>query len=56
VNLVRIESRPRREGLGAYMFFVDLEGREDDAAVAEAVSGLAAQAAEVGVLGSYPAA
>ena len=28
VNLTRIESRPRRRGLGTYMFFVDLDGRE----------------------------
>ena len=27
VNLTRIESRPRRRGLGSYMFFVDLDGR-----------------------------
>ncbi len=30
VNLTRIESRPRRQGLGSYMFFVDMEGRVDD--------------------------
>ena len=26
INLTKIESRPRRERLGHYMFFVDLEG------------------------------
>ena len=26
VNLTRIESRPRRRGLGRYMFFIDLDG------------------------------
>ena len=30
VNLTRIESRPRRQGLGSYMFFVDLDGRVGD--------------------------
>src|ERR1700744_1608604 len=30
VNLTRSESRPRRSGLGSYMFFVDLEGRASD--------------------------
>ena len=30
VNLTRIESRPRKQGLGRYMFFVDMEGHEDD--------------------------
>ena len=28
VNLTRIESRPRKQGLGSYMFFVDIEGHE----------------------------
>ena len=28
VNLTMIESRPRKQGLGHYMFFADLEGRE----------------------------
>ena len=30
VNMTRIESRPRKQGLGRYMFFVDVEGRDDD--------------------------
>ena len=56
VNLTRIESRPRREGLGAYMFFVDLDGRAGEPAVAEAIEALRAHAAAVRVLGSFPAA
>jgi prephenate dehydratase len=56
VNLTRIESRPRRLGLGHYMFFADLGGAEADAPVAEAVEALRAQAEIVKVLGSYPAA
>jgi prephenate dehydratase len=56
VNLTRIESRPRREGLGSYMFFVDLDGRGDDPAVAEAIAALRAHAAAVRVLGSFPTA
>jgi prephenate dehydratase len=56
VNLTRIESRPRKEGLGRYMFFLDLEGRESDGPVAGAIAGLRAQADTVRVLGSYPAA
>ncbi len=54
VNLTRIESRPLRQGLGRYMFFVDLEGREDDDAVAEAIDGLRGKAESVRILGSYP--
>lgn len=56
VNMTRIESRPLREGLGSYMFFVDLDGRESDPAVAEALSGLRARAGELRTLGSFPAA
>jgi prephenate dehydratase len=54
VNLTRIESRPLRRGLGRYMFFVDLEGREDDPAVAEAIAGMRGKAESVRTLGSYP--
>jgi len=54
VNLVRIESRPLRQGLGRYMFFCDLEGRESDPTVAEAIAALRTKAASVRILGSYP--
>jgi prephenate dehydratase len=56
VNLTKIESRPRKQGLGRYMFFVDLEGRESDESVAVALDGLRASTETVRVLGSYPAA
>jgi prephenate dehydratase len=56
VNLTRIESRPRRQRLGEYMFFLDLDGHMDDPAVADAVDGLRAHADVVRVLGSFPAA
>ena len=54
INLTRIESRPLRQGLGQYMFFCDLEGKEDDPAVAEAIAALRTKAASVRILGSYP--
>ena len=56
VNLTRIESRPRRSGLGRYMFFIDLEGAADEDAVAEAIEALRSKAESVRVLGSYPVA
>ena len=56
VNLTRIESRPRRDRRGSYLFFVDLDGRAADPAVARAVEGLRAHTADVRVLGSFPAA
>lgn len=56
VNLTRIESRPRRMGLGHYMFFADLDGRADAEPVAEALGALDAHCEELRVLGTYPAA
>jgi len=56
VNLTRIESRPRRDALGSYVFFADLEGDNSDAAVGEALDRVAAKADSVILLGSYPAA
>jgi prephenate dehydratase len=56
VNLTRIESRPLRQRLGEYMFFLDLEGAVDDAEVSAAVTGLRSHADVVRVLGSFPAA
>jgi prephenate dehydratase len=56
VNLTRIESRPRRQRLGEYMFFLDFDGDLDDPAVAGAVDALRGHADVVRVLGSFPAA
>jgi prephenate dehydratase len=57
INLTKIESRPRRERLGHYMFFVDLDGAlggEGD--VSDAIAEVRECCEEVRVLGSYPAA
>jgi prephenate dehydratase len=54
INLSRIESRPLRQGLGRYMFFCDLEGKEDDSTVAEAIEQLRGKADSVRILGTYP--
>jgi prephenate dehydratase len=56
INLTRIESRPRRVGLGHYMFFADLEGGADEPQVADALAALGARVEELRVLGSYPSA
>jgi prephenate dehydratase len=56
VNLTRIESRPRKQGLGRYMFFCDLEGRESDPHVRDALGALRDHVETLRVLGSYPAA
>ncbi len=56
INLTKIESRPRRERPFEYLFFVDLEGHHEDEVVAEALDAVAARAAFLKVLGSYPRA
>jgi prephenate dehydratase len=56
VNLTRIESRPLRAGLGQYMFFADLDGRDSDAPVLDALSGLRSRVNVLRTLGSFPAA
>jgi len=53
INLSRIESRPMRQELGRYMFFVDLEGRLEDDGVAGAIAALRTKAESVRILGSY---
>lgn len=53
VNLTRIESRPRRTGLGHYFFFVDLQGAIGSGRVDEALDAVGAHVQELRVLGSY---
>jgi prephenate dehydratase len=56
INLTKIESRPRRQRLGSYMFFADVVGGAEDRPVAEAIAGVRAMCEEVRVLGSYRSA
>ena len=59
VSMTRFESRPAR-GMGGgkweYIFYVDIEGHREDAAVAAALTELAGKASFVKILGSYPVA
>jgi prephenate dehydratase len=56
VNLSKIESRPLKQGLGRYMFFADLEGREIDPAVVAVLETVRRKVGTLRVLGSYPMA
>lgn len=56
VNLSKIESRPLKQGLGRYIFFIDIEGSGEDPDVAGALEAIGGQVDTVRVLGSYPAA
>jgi chorismate mutase/prephenate dehydratase len=59
VSMSKFESRPAR-GLGAsewkYVFYVDMEGHQQDAAVAAALGEMQANAGFLKILGSYPVA
>jgi prephenate dehydratase len=55
INLARIESRPAKKHLGEYLFFIDLEGHRAEPLVSEAIASVAGRAAEVKIIGSYPA-
>ncbi|MBF0097205.1 MAG: prephenate dehydratase [Magnetococcales bacterium] len=55
LNLTRIESRPSMKRAWDYLFFIDLEGHQEDLAVAAALAELAAApGVMVKILGSYP--
>jgi len=55
INLVKLESRPTKRGLGDYCFLIDLEGHVDDELVADCLRDLQSKH-DVKFLGSYPAA
>ncbi|MQC48451.1 MAG: prephenate dehydratase [Chloroflexi bacterium] len=54
LNMTRIESRPTRRQLGTYIFFVDVQGHQDDLAVVEVLTDARAITHWLRVLGSYP--
>ncbi len=54
LSLTKIESRPSRRKAWEYVFFVDVEGHCEDAALIEAVTDLRQHCTFVKSLGSYP--
>jgi chorismate mutase / prephenate dehydratase len=56
VSMTKFESRPSKQGLWDYVFFVDIEGHQTDAKVKAALQECSARASMLKVLGSYPAA
>ncbi|MEV4419656.1 prephenate dehydratase [Patulibacter sp. NPDC049589] len=54
VNMTAIKSRPTKELLGEYVFFVEVEGHLHDARVRDATLGLLSRSVDVRFLGSYP--
>lgn len=56
VSMTRLESRPARQALWEYVYYVDLEGHRQTEGVAVALKELSDRAAFLKVLGSYPVA
>jgi prephenate dehydratase len=54
INMTKIESRPTKDGLGSYYFFVDIEGHVNDQKLAYCLSLMKENVSNLKVLGSYP--
>ena len=54
VNLTMLQSRPTKQALGDYMFFIDLEGEITSPHIQTALNCLRLKLREVKVLGCYP--
>lgn len=56
INLTRIESRPSKQKLGEYVFFIDVEGYVFSAPIQEVLWSLKKNKVSTKLLGSYPKA
>jgi prephenate dehydratase len=56
INLTKLESRPTKERLGEYCFFIDMEGHGGEPPVSHALDSLRTKVLDVRALGSYPRA
>ena len=56
VSMCRLESRPARNALWEYVFYVDIEGHRDEAPIKAALEELGRRSAYLKTLGSYPVA
>ncbi|MGB2629758.1 MAG: prephenate dehydratase [Candidatus Omnitrophota bacterium] len=54
INLTKIESRPTKEKLGKYYFFIDMDGHCESSKVKTALRDLEKKCHFVKILGSYP--
>jgi chorismate mutase/prephenate dehydratase len=56
INMVKLESRPAHGALWEYVFYIDVEGHQDDPDLARALGRLRHQTIFLKLLGSYPRA
>lgn len=55
INMTKIESRPTRKKVWEYLFFMDLEGHQDDDRLKKALEEVRGRCLFLKILGSYPA-
>ncbi|MTK64152.1 MAG: prephenate dehydratase [Methanobacterium sp.] len=55
INLTKIESRPSKEKLGKYIFFIDFEGHRTDKSISNILDNINSKVGFLKILGSYPA-
>jgi prephenate dehydratase len=53
INLLKLESRPSRQRIWEYVFYLDFEGHRDDPTVSRALADLAGYTTFCKVLGSF---
>lgn len=56
INLTKIESRPTKENIWEYNFYVDFEGHEKNLQILEILDKIKHETLFMKILGSYPAA
>jgi len=54
INLTKIESRPAKKEMGDYLFFIDLEGHQDNPVIRDVLNSVQNRASFFKILGSYP--
>jgi prephenate dehydratase len=54
INMARIESRPAKNKLGKYIFFIDIKGHRDEEDVKDALTMVMKKTSFYKLLGSYP--
>lgn len=54
ISMTKLESRPSQGGLWEYVFFIDIEGHQQDKKIQTALTELAEQATFLKIVGSYP--
>ncbi|MGV8144471.1 MAG: prephenate dehydratase, partial [Methanothermobacter sp.] len=54
INLTKIESRPSKEKLGRYIFFIDFEGHRKDPLIRNILNIIKSKVGYIKIFGSYP--